>query len=311
LVLAAVTLGGCHYVLDFADDVADVDGSAGDSPPLFRPDANVERCNNGVRDGEETATDCGGDCEGCVTGQPCGSGSDCLSGACALGSCEDSPRNCASIATSGTVQIDVDGSLPAEAFPVYCDQSFAGGGWQLVSVVPQGGVIAPSTTPVPFLGSANCQDLTTPCAGHIHPSQVTAATEIAILDVTTGEWLLLTQFSGSDTSSLRYFSLELAITNSDVCTAPHVCTSATLDPNLAATTSGYAMAYAPPLLQWWRLGGWYVGAGPVAGSMTGNVFRTNYAWANALSTRATADGVSSIRDEGTQRVYARVPAIPP
>jgi hypothetical protein len=318
LAIALMLSGGCQLVLDFSEKVggeATIDAA---NPDAREPDIRIEPCENGVVDGEETAIDCGGStCAPCPTGSACLATRDCVSFACAMGVCEDHPRNCASAisanpaAPSGVVTIDPDGSGPTEPFNVYCEQTLATGGWQLVSVVPQGGVVPPgATAAIPFVGAAYCLDPTTGCAGQIHPSQVSAALEIAVLDVTTGDYLVLTQFSATAESALRFFSLEKALTTSDLCTAPHACSNATLDPDLVVTTSGYAMAYTPPLLQWWRLSGWYIGAGPVAGSMDGNVFRTSYNRVNALSTRATAAGLSTIRAQGNQRVYARLPAVP-
>lgn len=309
---------GCTFVLDFSDDPAPDEPDS--PPPMREPDAPPPPCANGVLDGDETAIDCGGPtCDPCQAGAVCLAARDCVSGACALGFCEEHPRNCASIlaarptAPSEVELIDLDGDAGAlEPFFVYCEQMLMGGGWQLVSDVPQGGVVPPATTPVAFVGPGFCTDPATPCSGQIHPSQVLAETEVAIRDVATGDSLILSNFSASAMSGLRYLSLERSLTTSDLCTDPHVC-SVALDPDLVATTSGYPMAYTPPLLQWWRLGGWYIGAGNAtygAGSMAGNVFRTNYNFMNALSTRATAAGMSTIQAAGEQRVFVRVPAVP-
>ena len=48
-------------------------------------------CADGVRDGTETAVDCGGGCGGCGTGQTCVSGNDCLGGVCSVGVCQSLP----------------------------------------------------------------------------------------------------------------------------------------------------------------------------------------------------------------------------
>lgn len=45
-------------------------------------------CQDGVKNGGETATDCGGTgCRGCAAGAACNVGSDCLGGVCSAGSC--------------------------------------------------------------------------------------------------------------------------------------------------------------------------------------------------------------------------------
>src|SRR6185312_11288647 len=44
-------------------------------------------CSNGVKDGEETGTDCGGPCKACPDGQGCKVGSDCTSAICVQGMC--------------------------------------------------------------------------------------------------------------------------------------------------------------------------------------------------------------------------------
>jgi Ca2+-binding RTX toxin-like protein len=48
-------------------------------------------CANGTQDGTETALDCGGGCRGCMTGQTCISGGDCLSNVCSANACETLP----------------------------------------------------------------------------------------------------------------------------------------------------------------------------------------------------------------------------
>jgi len=52
-------------------------------------------CANGVRDGTETGVDCGGSCAGCDLGEPCNSGTDCLSGYCPAGTCAQPPTTLA------------------------------------------------------------------------------------------------------------------------------------------------------------------------------------------------------------------------
>ena len=49
-------------------------------------------CNDGQKNAGETAVDCGGNCAGCGTGQHCHSNSDCASGSCVSSSCEPPPE---------------------------------------------------------------------------------------------------------------------------------------------------------------------------------------------------------------------------
>jgi hypothetical protein len=47
-----------------------------------------DTCRDGVRDGDETAVDCGGSCSGCDVGGTCLVAADCLSGLCESGTCK-------------------------------------------------------------------------------------------------------------------------------------------------------------------------------------------------------------------------------
>ena len=281
-----------------------------------RPDAPPGQCENERQDGNESAIDCGGECAPCALGLGCGAATDCGSGVCALGVCEEHPRSCSSAlaatggAVSGVFMIDADGAGTGAARQAYCEQTVSGGGWELMSAIPSGGVKNGAGVLQPVVSAATCLDPTAACNGHLDPSQVTAQTEILIVDGTAGDFIRFSGFSASASSSLRYWSREIALNTSDSCTAPHVCNTTTADPALTLTTSGYPMAYTPPLIQWWRWGGWYIGSGANASIMSGNVIRTSYLGNNTLSTRSTAAGTSTARASGTQRVYARIPAVP-
>jgi hypothetical protein len=52
-------------------------------------------CGDGVKNGGESDTDCGGSCEGCAVGEGCGKPADCLSGVCTAGKCAAPGPNCA------------------------------------------------------------------------------------------------------------------------------------------------------------------------------------------------------------------------
>lgn len=325
LVLWLSGLGGCSVLLDWggSDEApagpdarprADAAGDPEfpDATPL--PDAPPGQCENERRDGNESAVDCGGECAPCALGLGCDDAGDCASGVCALGACEEHPRSCASAlaatggATSGVFTIDADGAGTGAARQAYCEQAIAGGGWELMSSIPAGGVKNAAGVLQPVVSAATCLDPTASCNGHLDPAQVTPQTEILIVDA-GGDFIRLSGFSASATSSLRYWSRETALTTGDSCTSPHVCNTTTADPALTLATSGYAMAYTPPLIQWWRWGGWYIGSGANASIMSGNVIRASYLGNNTLSTRATAGGTSTARASGAQRIFARIPAV--
>jgi hypothetical protein len=48
-------------------------------------------CADGIKNGTESAIDCGGGCPGCPTGGGCAAGNDCLSGVCSGGTCQSVP----------------------------------------------------------------------------------------------------------------------------------------------------------------------------------------------------------------------------
>ncbi len=99
-------------------------------------DCGMSWCLDGVQSGDESDVDCGGvACEPCAEGSACWGDADCLSGQCASGVCV-APRSCQDVLTlglgptDGPYLIDPDGE-EGEADPVlvWCEQSFAGGGW--------------------------------------------------------------------------------------------------------------------------------------------------------------------------------------
>ena len=66
----------------------------GDEPDLGADDLGAgddggaaPACDDGVRNGDESAVDCGGSCDGCANGAACGDGDDCLSGRCESDEC--------------------------------------------------------------------------------------------------------------------------------------------------------------------------------------------------------------------------------
>ncbi|MCA9574090.1 MAG: hypothetical protein KC668_01595 [Myxococcales bacterium] len=93
--LALGTLGGCDGGSGaVTDGGADLGGDVG-SPDLGLP---IPTCADGLRNGDETASDCGGSCQPCADGVACAMPADCLSGVCnvgvcAMGTCGDLARN--------------------------------------------------------------------------------------------------------------------------------------------------------------------------------------------------------------------------
>jgi hypothetical protein len=122
----------------------------------------IPTCEDGLRNGEETGVDCGGDqCGPCAPGEGCAVASDCeaaigagcVNGVCVLG------KTCADVkarypaAADGTYSVDPTGTIAAPSpFPVYCDMTTAGGGWTRVAFEPaqsDGSMIQGS---LPYLG---------------------------------------------------------------------------------------------------------------------------------------------------------------
>lgn len=88
-----------------------------------------QRCDDGLRNGNESDVDCGGSCGPCAPGARCFSGNDCLSGACisgicsALASCNDGVQNGneTGVDCGGSCQacLYVGGPLPPGNTPIY------------------------------------------------------------------------------------------------------------------------------------------------------------------------------------------------
>ncbi|MFO0590653.1 MAG: hypothetical protein U0441_24130 [Polyangiaceae bacterium] len=69
-------------------------------------------CNDGVKNGDETAVDCGGSCNGCDTGQPCGVAGDCYNGVCDMSAC--AAPTCADGVENGGVYLAGDGETDVD-----------------------------------------------------------------------------------------------------------------------------------------------------------------------------------------------------
>lgn len=235
-------------------------------------------------------SDCDGDasnsCEAhlATDSKNCGTcGTDCtLSGEqCVNGACEQVFTTCAElrstgVLTSGTYNIDLDQT--ANPVPVYCDMQLGGGaGWNLISVV-RNDVNSLIVGP----GYCSTLDVNIACKGHMPPQRVTPVTEIMIVDLDANLWLVYNNFSADATSALRYFTLERSLTLLTGCdgTADHVCNNTTIDPFLRIhRSSGLEFDVTPPLHQWWRGGGWWVGNDS---TVAGRLHTTSYISDNNL-----------------------------
>lgn len=104
VVASALALSGCSLLIGLRDDyAAGDDGEAGTSEASTSDtgdggdgggrdalaDGLAATCTNGVKDGTETAIDCGGDlCTPCANDKTCSADRDCISGACNAGACK-------------------------------------------------------------------------------------------------------------------------------------------------------------------------------------------------------------------------------
>jgi hypothetical protein len=121
-------------------------------------------CSDGVRNGAETAVDCGGGCAPCALGQACAVDVDCATpGICEPQECRVA-RSCDELlqhrpgSSDGAYPIAPTGAAP---FQAVCDMTRDGGGWTLLlksGVDPVLGYDAPAWTDD---GLLNANDLTT------------------------------------------------------------------------------------------------------------------------------------------------------
>jgi hypothetical protein len=136
---------------------------------------------------------------------------------------------------------------------------------------------------------------------------VSASGEVLIHAPTDSDWMVYGGFSGSGASALRRVSREIGIIASDVCFAPNTCMNTTDDPALAVVlTSGHPALFGAPLVQWWRFGGWYVGAGASPGAESAIVHSSGYAASNVIAQRNAAAAPSTIISAAGQLLYYRV-----
>ncbi len=292
---------GCADDSDCTSSVCDEDASV----------CVAGSCTDGVQNDQETDVDCGGpDCSPCATGRSCSEGSDCLTGYCDSGTCGYAP-DCLSIlgadpgADDGVYTIDPDGLAGSIApFQVYCDMTRAGGGWQLISVVQNG-------DPQVMVANNFCIDesTSTACKGRIHSEQISTDAEVLVLDEGSNDWLIYEGFSATEDSALRYLSRELTLTASSDCNdSDNVCSDQTRDPDLTIKeTSGFQVLYDGPLSQWWRYGGWWIGAAPNAGSSSpsGRIHATSYNESHDIRRRTFPQQSTIQQANGHQSIWYR------
>ncbi len=109
--------GACVECIDGTQCATHVCGAAGTCLPAS--------CADGVLNGDETAVDCGGTCNGCDTGQPCLVATDCYNGICgadgmcAAPTCSDSVQNGGVyLANDGETDVDCGGPCGATCGPM-------------------------------------------------------------------------------------------------------------------------------------------------------------------------------------------------
>src|SRR5262245_60952269 len=73
----------------------------------------LNSCIDGVRNGDESAIDCGGSCAACANGQTCFSSFDCLSGFCNNGICSSTSTCRDGLRNGNESDVDCGGSCPA------------------------------------------------------------------------------------------------------------------------------------------------------------------------------------------------------
>jgi hypothetical protein len=113
----------------------DLSAPADLAPPA--PDLTTPTCTDGVKNGMETDTDCGGPtCPACAVDRPCLESRDCAAGVCDARVCR-LPRSCQELLVahpqtlSGVHLIDADGPGAAAGLRVRCEMG-PEGGWTLV-----------------------------------------------------------------------------------------------------------------------------------------------------------------------------------
>ena len=217
---------------------------------------------------------------------------------CAADNCLDIITQNSS-AVDGVYWVDPDGSGSHE---IYCDMTTDGGGWSLISVIRND-----DQTQV-IVDNNYCSSISTSenCKGKMPLIEAAFADEILVYDLGSNEYII---YEGFETNgAFGYFTLNKQLEFSSSCSSyGHVCGQA-IDPNLSiAATSGYTYNYNAPLYQWWRGGGWWIGAEPNSGNggAGGRVHATSYFTTHDLRNRAVANSGTGQVSADHQALYFR------
>ena len=200
-------------------------------------------------------------------------------------------------AQDGAYWVDPDGNGSHE---VYCDMTTDGGGWSLISVIrndDQNQVIVDNNYCASISPTDNCK-------GKMPLIEASFADEILVYDLGSEEYII---YEGFETNgAFGYFTLNKQLVFSSTCSSyGHIC-GVDIDPNLTiAATSGYTYNYSGPLYQWWRGGGWWIGAQPNYGNAAGRVHATSYFTSHDLRNRASASSNTGQVSDGHQALYFR------
>ena len=166
--------------------------------------------------------------------------------------------------------IDPDGDGPAPASEVFCKNSIAGGGWQLIS--------ARAGDTGALFALASCLEPAADCSGTIPVAQRLPGTAPELLFATSDDnvWLRMTGLGALGTGALLdVITLARPLSDNASCLSPHYC-GEQLDTDLrvAETSPNYTARFTGLTSQYSRLGGLWFGNG--GGSRENHTISLNY-----------------------------------